>query len=103
MTNGSDSKKMILETLVEYEISLSQVYTITTDNGSNMLLAVKLLSEERTSSTNNNLDYVEDEEDGILDLIESQCFNEVGKVIIGIRCATHTLQLAVEDALKNHC
>ncbi|EFX67600.1 hypothetical protein DAPPUDRAFT_330891 [Daphnia pulex] len=93
---------MILETLVEYEISLSQVYTITTENGSNMLLAVKLLSEERRSSTNND-DYVEDEEDGILDLLESQCFNEVGKVIIGIRCATHTLQLAVEDALKNNC
>ncbi len=45
---------MILETLVEYEISLSQVYTFATDNGSNMLLAVKLLSEERRSSTNND-------------------------------------------------
>lgn len=89
---------MILETLVEYEISLSQVYTITTDNGSNMLLAVKLWSEERRSSTNNDgnieecfikeflvwhaytwckkyLDYVEDEEDGILDLLESQRIN----------------------------
>jgi hypothetical protein len=45
---------MILKTLVEYEISLSQVYTITTDIGSNMLLAVKLFSEERRSSTNND-------------------------------------------------
>ncbi len=51
---GATLKKMILETLGEYEISLSQVYTITTDNGANMLLAVKLLSEERRISTEND-------------------------------------------------
>ena len=46
------------------------------------------------------LDFAEEEEEGILDLLESQCFSEAGKVIIGIRCAAHTLQLAIEDALK---
>ena len=46
------------------------------------------------------LDFAEEEEEGILDLLESQCFSEARKVIIDIRCAAHTLQLAIEYALK---
>jgi hypothetical protein len=48
---------MIRETFSEYEISLSQVYTITTENCANLLLVIKLLSEERRSSTNKRLYY----------------------------------------------
>ena len=51
---GATLKNMILETLGEYNISLSQVYTITTDNGANILLAVKLLSEELGKATEND-------------------------------------------------
>jgi len=36
--------------LLLYNISLDQIYTITTDNGTNMLKAVKLLSSEYENS-----------------------------------------------------
>ncbi len=33
-------------------------------------------------------------------MIETQSFSDSGPAVSGVRCAAHTLQLAVEDALK---
>ncbi len=43
---GATLKAMILDVLKQYSITLPQVYSITTDNGANILLAVKLLSAD---------------------------------------------------------
>lgn len=43
-------KNLVCEVLKEFDIKLSQVYSVTTDNGANMLLAVKLLHVENTNS-----------------------------------------------------
>ena len=40
-------KNAVADVLEQYEISLSQIYTVTTDNGANMLKSVKLLSNEQ--------------------------------------------------------
>ena len=40
-------KNTVGEVLEQYKISVSQIYTVTTDNGANMLKSVKLLSNEQ--------------------------------------------------------
>ena len=40
-------KNTVADVLKQYEISVSQIYTVTTDNGANMLKPVKLLSNEQ--------------------------------------------------------
>ena len=40
-------KNAVADVLEQYEISISQIYTVTTDNGANMLKSVKLLSNEQ--------------------------------------------------------
>ena len=40
-------KNTMAEVLEQYEISISQIYTVGTDNGANMLKSVKLLSNEQ--------------------------------------------------------
>ena len=40
-------KNTVAEILEQYETSVSQIYTATTDNGANMLKSVKLLSNEQ--------------------------------------------------------
>ncbi len=39
-------KNLVCDVLKEFEIKLCQVYTVTTDNGANIVLAVKLLNQE---------------------------------------------------------
>ena len=40
-------KNTVAEVLEQYEISVSQICTVTTDNGANMLKSVKLLLNEQ--------------------------------------------------------
>ncbi len=64
-------KRQILETIEQYGISISQIYSVTTDNGANMLNAVKRLMEHQRLTLENAPDNVtttqslidEDEED----------------------------------------
>lgn len=78
--------------LKSFNIDKAQVYAITTDNGRNMVKAVELLSlhsydEESDSESENNY--------------ESTLDNVRFENIISIKCAAHTLQLAVKDFLDN--
>ncbi|XP_064469959.1 uncharacterized protein LOC135384700 [Ornithodoros turicata] len=95
-------KLQVQEVLAGYKIEMTQIYSVTTDNGSNMLKAATLLSDVP--------DDVSDEED------KESSFDDISDVIVeevnfssghhdslqfqSIRCAAHTLQLAVNDALK---
>lgn len=140
------------DVLAEYDINLSQVISITTDNGSNMLAMVKdlenrLFEDSAPQDENNNQktlpatvkrgnesqhcsdDQTEDEieqillnekaftDDDALDALldGSSVYEELLEKLVvdmrkrsgnhhlfmaSIKCAAHTLQLAVNDALK---
>lgn len=84
--------------LGHFNISLHQIYSVTTDNGRNMVKAVGLLS------TSNIGEEEEDEEEGESDVSipKTNCaafFNGMG--VVSFKCAAHTLQLAVKDFLKD--
>lgn len=97
-------KDQLIYVLYRYRISIPQIYCVTTDNGSNMLKMVKLVDQALKSSMNENGDDSDDEENEIIerdevnfileDYLESEHYT-----VAAVRCAAHTLQLAVQDAL----
>lgn len=144
---------VFLEVIAEYDISLSQVLTMTTDNGSNMLAMVNELADQQSNAdevqadvekqsrstsefsqialtssggldgsnideeianllSNRNVDdddalnILFDENEIYDELLEdfiSNLQNRAGNIllfVISIRCAAHTLQLAIKDTLK---
>ena len=126
-------KNAVADVLEQYEISISQIYTVTTDNGANMLKSVKLLSNEQlkenafadedspgtSQAASSNSDVENDvysDEDSECEATDSSAFNiEIlleslaafdfvestsRPMLRGLRCAAYTLQLAVDDALK---
>ena len=126
-------KNTVADVLEQYEISVSQIYTVTTDNGANMLKFVRLLSNERlkenafadedspgtshAASFNSDVENdVYSDEDSECEATDSSAFNiEIllenlaafdfvestsRPILRGLFCAVQTLQLAVDDALK---
>lgn len=127
---------LIKNVVLNYGILPSQIYTITTDNGANMVRAVQLLGEEKEyqvlenveSETSDDEDSNETERiiiqvmsDSVKDsdsnenldeetiLVKLSCTSEMDNdfiknsplKIINMRCAAHTLQLAIEDSIKD--
>lgn len=146
--------KILVAALSEYEIELSQVISITTDNGSNMLAMVKDLenklfgdeqetNEKEIDDQENNEITAELRNDEEIQFSDEQTQSEIEKIIANedlndqevlnmmfdtstmyeelldklvndmrarsgkhhlfmssIKCAAHTLQLAVNDAIK---
>lgn len=113
-------KLSILETLRDYAIDLKQIVCVTTDNAANMLKTVSLMSsanqngssdsstlsgsESDSDSTSDTLtaEEMSGDEDDDLEGIVGGNFNisEPGTVVSSMRCAAHTLQLAVNGVLK---
>lgn len=120
---------LLMQSLDEYNIKYSQVHTITTDNGTNVLRVVDLLGEvenaeifaddgcglnglfcdERVDDDNMNSSEDSDENDdgvGVSDEDQAslnaavELFEAKTKILNGIRCAAHTLQLVINTALK---
>ncbi|KZS04144.1 Zinc finger BED domain-containing-like protein [Daphnia magna] len=104
-------KQNLLEVFGVFGIKLWQVYSITTDNGANMLKTCRILAQ--TESTDDD----EEEETDIADRLNEEelirrmkegqnaCEEggeesmEVRTLLQGVRCSAHTLQLAILDAL----
>ena len=95
----------------QYNISLQQVYSVTSDNGANMLKAVTLISDiqergesnedatgEETEQTGEDVEKA-GEDVGNQEELKLQ-LDSVWPGHVLRRCAAHTLQLAVDDALK---
>lgn len=120
---------LLMQALDEYNINYSQVHSITTDNGKNVLKSVELFGvvEHADVFTNdafnlnelfsddclldNNINISEDApecDDGAEIIDEDQAslsaaiemFETRTKILSGIRCAAHTLQLVINTALK---
>lgn len=127
-TNGSHTGEyictLLVQTLDHYNIKYSQVHSITTDNGRNVLKSVQLFSELESAETffddadglnelfsesddnNNNVDNDADESEGTIDDGQLaldravEMFEMRTKSLNGIRCAAHTLQLVINTAIK---
>ncbi|KAH7979646.1 hypothetical protein HPB49_010268 [Dermacentor silvarum] len=100
----------VKSTLSRYDLSVAQVYSVTADNGANMLKAARLLGETdhetdaSSSDEEGDSGYPEFEHCGSL-LDNAEDAESVGLdgtgFQLGVRCAAQILQLAVSDALKD--
>lgn len=116
--------------LKDYNFPLKGVYSCTTDNGSNMVKLVKILSEEQcnenisdheaildedeidasqenevsdTENDDTDLEYnVLPESDDEATLLEGVIDNNENALLECVRCGAHSLQLCACDALKIH-
>ncbi|XP_065095790.1 uncharacterized protein LOC135717588 [Ochlerotatus camptorhynchus] len=95
-------KQKIEEVLREFNIALDQVFTVTCDNGANMLAAVRELDKYVQVISAEKL-MLDDEDDNYEDNDEllNDIINELSTKVSLVRCAVHTLQLAVTDVV-NH-
>lgn len=116
-------KNEVLKLIEAYGLSLGQIYSVTTDNGANFVKAVELLRREialyRESKAAEMLvesDYEEesedlDQEDQMNDYDDHEDANDgqsdednelekASALLGGVRCTAHTLQLAVNDTVK---
>lgn len=101
-------KDHLQEVLNEFGITKKQIFSITTDNGRNMLKSVDLLGVYGDDDDNDDDD--EDEDNGDNNSENSVAENqdsfwenifEEHHQIYSVRCAAHTLQLAIHDFLRN--
>ena len=104
---GINIKEMIQRILDEYEIPLQNVIMCVTDNAKNMITAVQQINRDIQAAAgsgdvavdeDNDKDEDEDEDLEPSDLdLEAVC----PQVCQHMRCAAHTLQLAIGDGLKD--
>ncbi|KZR98395.1 Zinc finger BED domain-containing-like protein, partial [Daphnia magna] len=98
---GEHIKELILECIFSYGISANQIYSLTTDNNSNMIKSVQLFldgDEEEKDIDFDELNINNDEEEK--ELVINELSESIRDAVRGFRCAAHTLQLAVLDVLK---
>lgn len=85
-------KQQVLNILERFDININQVYSVTTDNGANVIKTSKLLQEYSANEIDND------------DNFDDQLFDNVSEGISDslsvVHCAAHTLQLAAWDVLK---
>uniref|UniRef100_A0A182P7I5 DUF659 domain-containing protein n=1 Tax=Anopheles epiroticus TaxID=199890 RepID=A0A182P7I5_9DIPT len=97
---GTFLKTNILEILAQYDISLDQIFTVTCDNGANMIGAVKELQSDlhifSNSPPEDDTCSVPREQIDWTDYLE----REFSQTFSTVRCAVHTMQLSVGDVLK---
>ncbi|KAK3928633.1 Putative AC transposase [Frankliniella fusca] len=89
-STAANLKHIISMVCKKFDIPIKSIVSFTTDSGANYILAGKLLNEE-----NLEFDYDID-----YDLPEDIQLIQGEFSIQSVRCAAHTLQLAVEDAVK---
>lgn len=107
---GDHLKSVVSSSLASCGISQKQIYTITTDGGSNMLKCVDLMIGDQELERDDPYDLsasIEQVvsgityEDNLLTELESNIFYEDDAVVLrGVRCAAHSLQLGIEDAIR---
>ncbi|XP_058811374.1 uncharacterized protein LOC131676274 [Topomyia yanbarensis] len=91
-------KGKIIDTLLSFGVTIEQIFSITSDNGANMLAAVWLLKSELEQTLLADLDEDDDDTEQ-LDLTDELC-TEFNERLNLIRCAVHSLQLAILDVVK---
>lgn len=107
-STSSNLCNIIINVLKEYKLSVKQIYSLTSDNGANMIKATKLLAQEQILDSYYSEDEDEDYETAVdvlrtIDVCECEdnfhTMHSQG-MLVSVRCAAHSLQLAVRDILK---
>jgi hypothetical protein len=116
---GAYIKECVIEVLKMYNIDLKQVISVTSDNAKNMVKSVALMNDTFDDidedfsvdvEDSDNDDANQDENDSEIEFAESVEFewdslladvlDETDMVAL-IRCAAHTLQLAIKDFMDD--
>ena len=95
----------LLKTVLErFEISKEQILAIVTDNASAMIKAVKLFNEDRDNDEDSDCGEGDggDNEDELDNAVDLAFVGHEFSTASTVRCAAHTLQLAIRDGLKSH-
>lgn len=95
-------KSKIVEVLNVYKIKTTQIYSITIDNGANMVKAATLIGEESPIDLSGlpNGEMEDDENTQIQEEMSLVVEDALSLIATPIRCAAHTFQLAIRDVLK---
>ena len=115
-------KEFVLHVMTKYGLPLSHVLACVVDNASNMTKTIKLLNEKKQEEEEEEDQDEEEEEDEAEEAaataegeqsdegenanerenpeIDMEQFPNIGSLIDHIKCASHTLQLGIEDGLK---
>ncbi|CAI6375595.1 unnamed protein product [Macrosiphum euphorbiae] len=112
---GENLKNEVFSLLNRYNIDKEQIYTVTTDNGANMVKMVDLMSKEEDIDEDNGNEIEENESEEneneanpvdfsneILNIVNELDVHTGNKpnLTSSIRCSAHTLQLCVLSSLK---
>lgn len=124
--NAVNIANMLYDILAQYGVTLDRVFSITTDNGRNVVNSATVLDLIANSNRNSNqaaedsngghIDFHESNEEEIRDVMDnahdySTVLNDVANDIIRsneeihsinhINCSTHTVQLGINDGLAD--
>jgi hypothetical protein len=99
---GVNLKQLVMDIARLYGLDRNQVYSVTTDNGSNMVKTVQLMNDNVNDDEEDNDEEIDYEDEA---LREEELIQEIEEIcsftIHGFRCASHTLQLAILDVVNN--
>lgn len=109
--SGAAIKDLIVENLKLYGVTMDQIHSFTSDNGANIISAARLLDD--AAKDDEDLNYDEN------DFFRDNQFDRTGEIgktvsellcaaytglqlqsVTGIKCAAHSLQLAVNEGLE---
>ena len=94
-------KNRILDVLKRYKLKLEQIFSITTDNGANMLAAAKQLQQQFVAVQAQFHGMIDDEDTTAEDSFMEALMGELFEQFTITRCSIHTLQLALNDVVRN--
>lgn len=91
---ANEISQLMISKLKQFNISEDRIYSITTDNGANVIKVADSFEEDYETLIQENVLYKDESEVDFLKNLKSP------NGILSFRCAMHTLQLAINDFMK---
>ncbi len=99
-STGENIKREILCCLELYSIRIEQVFTITIDNGTNLVKALNLLNEDDYDEDLKTSSFCDQETEALPKIEELMNVFNGHEEIYAVRCVAHTFQLSVNKFLN---